>query len=462
MKRKWLAIALSMVMAVGMLSGCGNDKPAASTAPGGTNDADVTENPDGPALETIADGGGKTLSIWSWDTSIQDRIKDYLPSYKDGKIGDVKVEFNIQSDNDKIIYQQKLDEAIEAQKNGGEAQVDLFCAERDFAGKYAMAARDAAYAVEQIGITEDDIAKTAGNALKKDENGKVRGINLEGNAAGMIFKKSIAKDALGTDDPTEVQNMCSSWDGMKEVGEKLKAKGYFLHQTPDDMQRAFIMSDETPFGENDTLTVTPGMDAWIDYAKDCCDKGYVAVPGAQMFGDEYMSGFGKKGKTFSYAFVNWFNGWPLPGNADDAKGDWCLIAGPQPFSWGGTFMFAANGTDNADLCKEVITGLATDAANLENWAKDGNYTSNSEVNAKFGGKPAESGFYSNEDYFGTLDELAALDTTQGGGSAYDSECVEKAWPIFADYFSGKESDKAACVSKWQDEVIKTWANLSKG
>ncbi len=461
--RCFMQIALSMVMAVGMLSGCGNDKPAASTAPA-SGDAEATENPEAAALETIADKGGQTLNIWSWDTSIQDRMEKYLPDLKDGKIGGVKVEFNIQSDGDKIIYQQKLDEAIEAQKNGGDAKVDLFCAERDFAGKYAMAARDAAYAVEQIGITSDDLANTAGNALKKDEDGRVRGVNLEGNACGMIFKKSIAKDALGTDDPEEVQNMCSSWEGMKEVGEKLKAKGYFLHTTPDDMQRAFIMSDETPFGENDTLTVTPGMDSWIDYAKDCCDKGYVAYPKELMFaqGGEYFKGFGKNAKTFCYEFVNWFNGWPLPGNADDAKGDWCLIAGPQPFSWGGTFMFAANGTDNADLCKQVINGLAIDAANLEKWAKDGNYTSNADVNAKFGGKPAESGFYSNDDYFGTLDKLAALDTTQGGGSAYDSECVEKAWPIFADYFSGKESDKAACVSKWQDEVIKVYANLQKG
>jgi hypothetical protein len=325
-----------------------------------------------------------------------------------------------------------------------------------------MAARESTYALEQIGITDADLGNLSGNCVSKDENGKARAINLEGSAAGMIFKKSIAKDALGTDDPTEIQNMCSSWDGMKEVGAKLKEKGYFLHQTPDDMQRAFIMSDETAFGDGDTLTVTPGMDQWIDYAKECSDNGYIAVPGAQMFGDEYMAGFGKKGKTFCYEFTNWFNGWPMPGNADDAKGDWCLIEGPQPFSWGGTFIFAANGTDNADLCKQVITGLGIDETNLETWAKDGNYTADKNVNAKFAGKPADSGFFSNDDYFGKLDELAATDTTQGGGSAYDSQCVEAAWPIFADYFSGKESDKAACVSKWQDEVIKTWANLSKG
>jgi hypothetical protein len=394
-------------------------------------------------------------------------MEKYYPELKDGKIGEVKVNFVIQSDNDKINYQKKLDEAIEAQKGGSASEgdiVDLFAAENDFVGKYAMKARDAAYTFEQIGITSDDLANTAPNAIgpATDEDGKVRGINLEGNASGMIFKKSIAKDALGTDDPAEVQAMVSSWDGMKEVGEKLKAKGYFLHQTPDDMQRPFIMSDTTAFGENETLVATPGMNDWIAYAKDCCDKGYVAVPGATMWSDEYMAGYGKKGKTFCYSFANWFNGWPMPGNADDAKGDWCIIQGPQAFSWGGTFLFAANGTDNSDLCKQVIMGLGVDEKNLETWAKDGNYTSNKNVNAKFAGKPAESGFFSNEDFFGTLDELAAADTTQGGRSAYDSQCVESVWPIIADYFTGKETDLNACIGKWQDEVIKTWANLSKG
>ena len=411
------------------------------------------------------EGPGKVLNIWSWDASLQDRIERYYPDYKKGYIGDVKVRFIIDSENDKINYQKKLDEAIENQI-GGDAEnadiVDLFAAETDFEGKYADASLDYAIPFSELGIPKQDLKDILPVCFlpSTDKNGEVRGINLEGNACGLIYRKSIAKEALGTDDPVEVQNMLSSWDKMKEVGEKLKEKGYYLYGTPDDMQRVFVSNDTTPFGENGKISVTPGMEEWYTFAKDCCDAGYIKYPAATMWSDEYMSGFNKKGKVMCFTFTNWMNGWPMPGNADKTKGDWQIIQGPKAFCWGGTYLFAARGTDNDELVEDVIRKLAIDEDNLESWAKDGNFTPNREVNKWYSGSPAESGFFANEDFFGTLNNLADAYTTVGGKSEYDSACIECAWDPFAKYFNGKMSLESA-INKWQNEVIKIHKDLVK-
>ena len=471
MKRKWLAIALSMVLAVGMLSGCGdsNETPATDdtqTEETTSDTEDTTEAEEEPAAEAVEDLGGTVLNIWSWDTSFETRMETYYPDLKDGKIGDVTVNFVVQSDGDKIIYQQKLDEQINAQKDGGgngDDIVDLFCAESDFIGKYGSAALNATYTFDELGFTDDQFANTLSTATRPatDENGKLRGINIEGGAAGMIVRKSIAEDVLGASDPDTVQAAVADWDAVKSFGEQCKAKGYYLYVNPDDFQRVYIMSDSTAFGADGTVSVTPGMSDWISFAKEISDAGYVENPASTMFDDVYMKSFAKDSKVALHTFTAWFSGWPMPGNADGTEGDWVLVQGPQPFVWGGTYLCAARGTDNADLVRDIITKMAIDEDSLYAYGKDGNYTNNKNVNAKLAEEGAKSDYFGDQDYYTTLYTLAAAFNTDGGGSAYDSQCVEYAWPILADYFAGKTDDLDACISTWQDEVIKTWANLTK-
>ena len=99
MKRKWLAIALSMALAVGMLSGCGdNKKEPASTSEANTPEteepAPETEEPE-ESVDLLEDGGGKVLNIYAWNDEFQQRFEGYYPDYKDGMVGDVKVNFII-------------------------------------------------------------------------------------------------------------------------------------------------------------------------------------------------------------------------------------------------------------------------------------------------------------------------------------------------------------------------------
>ena len=44
-----------------------------------------------------------------------------------------------------------------------------------------------------------------------DASGVVKGVSFQCCPAALIYRRSIAKDVLGTDDPAEVQEKLNSW-----------------------------------------------------------------------------------------------------------------------------------------------------------------------------------------------------------------------------------------------------------
>ena len=80
------------------------------------------------------------------------------------------------------------------------------------------------------------------------------------------------------------------------------------------------------------------------------------------------------------------------GNAQDPEkgcpGDWAVIEGPQAHFWGGTWMLAANGTDNADLVADIMKAFTVDEETVSNLvAKEGQYPNNKKVAAKYAEDP---------------------------------------------------------------------------
>ena len=72
MRKKWLALALSMAMVVGSITGCGgsdSNKDASNSS----------KSNDSAKVETVADGGGKVLNIYVWNTEFKERFEKYYP-----------------------------------------------------------------------------------------------------------------------------------------------------------------------------------------------------------------------------------------------------------------------------------------------------------------------------------------------------------------------------------------------
>ena len=489
MKRKWLAIALSMALAVGMLSGCGDDKKEeATTAPAAEEPAaeepaaeePAAEEPadEEPAADLLEDGGGKVLNIYCWNDEWQTRFEKYYPDYKDGMVGDVKVNF-IQNANEGSNYQDKLDEALAKQESAAaDDKVDIFLAEADYIDKYKSAAADVAVPVAQLGITEDDMAEMYDYTKQAatDEEGTLRGVSWQACAAGMIYRRSLAKEYFGTDDPAAIQEQVADWDKFKAACETIKTKSkgktYMLFG-PNDMERIFTNNDNTKFVNDGVLAATPGLNSWADTMKEYVDAGYVKDPTGSMWGEEWGKGMSVDGGVFAYFGPAWYISFSMAGysgatqnddgtykhkDGKDSYGDWALCNGPEPFNWGGTWIMAAKGTDNAELVGKILKTMTCDQDILYQISKDNqDYVNGKAACDKLIADGITSDFLGGQDMISTLKENAEQ-LSMTNLSAYDQQCIENSQAQFADFFAGK-IDKDTAIANWQAEVIKSFPNL---
>ena len=95
-------------------------------------------------------------------------------------------------------------------------------------------------------------------------DGNVRALSWQTTPGGIYYKRSIAKEALGTDDPAE-------------VGEKLKGKVYKLF--PDEGSIRFAQGDDSQaWGNEDTeLVLTEGKQNYFANAKELRENNLTAL-----------------------------------------------------------------------------------------------------------------------------------------------------------------------------------------
>lgn len=133
-----------------------------------------------------------------------------------------------------------MDEALLKQDSAAaDDKIDIFLIEADYALKYV----DSDYTLDvkkDIGLTDDDLKDQY--QYTKDivtVDGVQKGTTWQATPGLFAYRRSIAEDVLGTDDPTEVQAALSDWDKFNDVAEKAAAKGYKMLSGYDDSYRTF-------------------------------------------------------------------------------------------------------------------------------------------------------------------------------------------------------------------------------
>ena len=366
--KKALATFLALAMAAAMFAGCGSTASSAPAASGST----------GSSTAAPAAAEGKVLNIWCWNDEFQGRFNDYYPGVKevaedkstttlnDGTI--VKWTINPNENNN---YQNKLDEALLAQDSAAaDDKIDIFLVEADYALKYV----DSDYTLDvqkDIGLSADDMADQYQYTkdIVTDSNGAIKGTTWQATPGLFAYRRSIAKDVLGTDDPTAVQEALSSWDKFNDIATKAAAKGYKMLSGYDDSYRVFSNNMSAPWVTGTTVTVDPMLMKWVDQTKTYTDDGYNNK--TSLWSDGWAADQGPEGKVFGFFYSTWGINWTLMGNslatpeADGGKlevgngifGDYAVCQGPAAYYWGGTWICAAKGTDNVATVRDVMQKL---------------------------------------------------------------------------------------------------------
>ena len=394
---------------------------------------------------------GKVLNIYCWNEEFQSRFNDY---YAKKLPADVKVNWVI-TPNQGNAYQDRLDEDLLKQDSASaDEKIDLFLVEADYALKYV----DTSYTLDvkkDIGLTEADLSQQYKYTkdIMTDSKGVLKGVSWQACPGGFIYRRSIAEDVLGTDDPTAVGEALSNWDKFDAVAAQAKDKGYFMLSGFDDAFRVFSDNVKTPWvDKNNKIQIDPQIRRWIKQTKEYTDKGYNNK--ANLWSAESFAGAGKNGKVFGYFGPAWFIDFCLApatlDNPDGAKavgngsyGDWAFCKGPQGFSWGGTWICGAKGSDNISLIKDIMLTLTCDADTMTRIAKEaGDFANNEQAMTAVANSSYQNPFLGGQNHMKFF-LASAKSINKNNMSKYDQGMSEKIQTAFADYYNGKVSEQQA-------------------
>lgn len=454
--KKAISLITAAGMAATMLAGCGG---AASSAPAASSAAPAeapASSSEAAAVTEAPSDEGQVLNIWCWNDEFQSRFNDYYPevesvaadksttTLKNG----VTVKWTI-NPNDNNNYQNKLDEALLKQESAAaDDKIDIFLIEADYALKYVDS--EFTMDVKDLGLTDDDMKDMY--QYTKDIvsiDGVQKGVTWQATPGLFAYRRSIAKDVLGTDDPTEVQAALSDWDKFNAVAEQASAKGYKMLSGYDDAYRTFSNNVSAGWVDGTTVKVDPNIMSWVEQTKTYTDKGYNNR--TSLWSDGWAADQGPDGKVFGFFYSTWGINFTLLGNslatptAEGGKeevgngiyGDYAVCQGPQPYYWGGTWICAATGTDNAATVKDVMLKLTCDADIATAITKDTQDYTNcmSAMNAIAADTSFGSDFLGGQNHIALFAEVApSIDMSNAG--PYDQGCNETFQSAFKDYYEG--------------------------
>ena len=441
--RRNFLLASGAVTISAALSACGGS----SSSTGAASSAAVSSAAsDAPAAQ------GKVLNIWCWNDEFQGRFNNYYPevasiaedksttTLKDGTV--VKWTINANENNN---YQNKLDEALLNQDSAADDdKVDIFLIEADYALKYV----DSDYALDvkaDIGLTDADLAGQY--QYTKDivsVDGSQRGTTWQATPGLFAYRRSIAKEVLGTDDPTEVQSHLSDWDKFNEVAAQAYAKGYKMLSGFDDAYRTFSNNVDAPWVDGTTVKVDPNIMKWVDQTKEYTDKGYNNK--SSLWDSQWAADQGPSGINFTL-LGNSLETPVAEGGKEEVGngiyGDYAVCEGPQPYYWGGTWICAAAGTDNTDIIRDVMQKLTCDEAIMKQITLDTqDYTNNEKAMEEIANSDYASDFLGGQNHIALFAEAAKkIDMSNAG--PYDQGLNESLQNAFKDYFTGTVDEDTA-------------------
>ncbi len=348
--KRLIASSLCAVMAVGCLTACGGNSAGGEA----TNDPNV-----------------KTINVWAFTDEVPNMLQKYV---------DAHPEFGFELNTTIIattdgLYQPALDAALQA---GGAEAPDLYCAEAAFILKYAQGdASGFAAPYKDLGIDVDKAIKDGDIAgysaeIGTNPNGDVVALGYQATGGAFIYRRSIAKDVWGTDDPATIKEKVGggsgNWDKFWTAAEELKAKGYGIISGDGDLWHAVENSSDKGWVVDGKLVIDPKREEFIDLSKKLKDNNY--HNDTQDWTEAWyadMKGEGEK-EIFGFFGPAWLINYTIAPNCggeavgEGTYGDWAICESPVGFFWGGTWLLANKDSKVKKAVGELINWVTLDTS----------------------------------------------------------------------------------------------------
>ncbi|MCL2698900.1 MAG: ABC transporter substrate-binding protein [Defluviitaleaceae bacterium] len=353
--KKFLAVILTLVVAGVVLAGCGGGPEPA--APGGDGGGATT-----PAVTTP---GGKTeVRIMSFTTELSEMLPKFLELNPDI---DAAYEFvSTVVPTEAGAYRTALDAALVS----GTDAPDIYAAESAFVLRYTQGemARFAAPYTDlgiDLGlVSAADIAQYTVDVGTRPADNALVGLGFQATGSAMIYRRSIAREVFGTDDPAVIQGIVGpGWDRFLDAARELRAHGYSALSGWEDSWNAVRSgSDRGWLAPDGSLYIDPSRENMLDLAKIMADEDL--TNGTQAWHDGWFADFSGSGAREAFAFLGpaWLINYVMSGNAGDTFGDWAICVPPVGFAWGGTWVMGNDSSPVKDVAGRFIEWVTLDTS----------------------------------------------------------------------------------------------------
>lgn len=343
MRKKLLGMVMAMAMAAACMSGCGGTGSQNAESSAAENEE---QQESGVSFEEAlpSDYEG-TLTMWGWDDPyFQVMTKGFNELYPN-----VKFEYTPMANGDTL---QKYQTALAS----GTELPDIGWAIIDSRAKVYELDMWEDLSAAPYNFDINDVMEFTRPSLINSK-GMVCGIEQCICPAGLAYRRDLAKEYLGTDDPKELEAMFPDWETFiakgAEVYEKSGGKVYMFQGLGDAQQ--FIREQEgKPWIEGDTIKVTETLERSIKLAADLRDNH--CVDQLEAWSNAWYASFGEDTHIF-VGCATWSIASPIEANDPNGEttGHWGLMNTPGGnVSWGGTTMGITKNCKDKRLAWEFI------------------------------------------------------------------------------------------------------------
>lgn len=332
-----------------------------------------------PQMSSSPEEVSGSLVVWSFTDEIGDMLDRFQEEYPN-----VDIEFTV-FPNQNEVYLNRINNTMRSRSE----TPDVFTGERAWfrqlieAGYWQPLSEPPFNAEELTGDLVDYVVE-----MSRDDNGDITALSWQATPGGLFYRRSIAQEVLGTDDPAEVSEWTSDLEKFYELGEMIKEHydgERFLVAGYTDMSEFVFNQRSEPYVQGDQLVIPASLVEYMQVARRMRENRLEA--GSQTWQPPWFSSMAD-GSVFAYILPTWGLHYVLKPNAEpeanegnaEYSGDWGLAVPPAPYSWGGTWIGVNRFSEKQALAWELVRFIGSDPDLQREWALEtGDFVSNTNV-----------------------------------------------------------------------------------
>lgn len=424
--------------------------------------------------DTSDSGEKQKLVVWTLAKDLETFSEKYMEENSNVEVETVVIE--------PADYPTKIQTAL----NGGSSEPDIVVGEPQMLGTYYEAGyledlNQAPYNAQDYADQIVDYVWEVG----QDSDGIQRAISYQITPAGIYYRRDIAKEVFGTDDPDEIGKLFKDYDTILETAKTLKTAGYRIFASDGELN---YFAGDSAWVIDNTLNVDPSREAYMDvcatlykddytaYANTWSTPWYQAMSGEipiltaeiQNYADDSVNVWDAetfdeatadmdKTSVFAYGLPSW-GVLTLRDNVGDTSGSWGVCSGPAYGFGGGTFIGISAQSERKELAWDYLKFCTLTESTADWWIDVSEGDTVSLVSVLNKHADDENAVYGNQKLYSFwLEQAKGIDYSKV--TMYDT-AIGDAWNNAISAIKTGEKSKDDAIQGFYDEVEATYPEIT--